>query len=729
MKEKLFLLTVLLLLFIFQITFAAEVSVVPSELNASRVTFLNFTIKNTDASNISKVTILVPPEFKNVANIGTSVDRSIVNMPSQSNPLIWSNRTAEGLISANATEYFWFSVLTPSVPSRTYFTFSVNLTYVDGSESEFMVEVSVNDIDSPQYFEISFLRPNNTKYSPGMSYGFQIRWKDNVNVSDVMFYSNFNESKSILVPLMIGSKSDGIYVINFTDLSAGVYWFMWHANDTSGNFNETSNITYVIEKADNLIKVFLNGEETNYIKIENGTTINITVIAVGNICLFKEGESIKCEEKRLEWNERLEIGDHRFEVNVSSNNANYSSNATGLNFSIKVIYPRIRFMNLQAPSSATYSPGATYTFKITFLSPAYPLNNISNVSFTFNNQVYYLPVNRQDNETYEFVLRDLPAGNYNWKFCANDTQKEMSCSSGVLYISQAIPRLDILNVQDYLAPVNKTIVGVGCPEQLVCKLYLNHTELPSRYYDLVTDKPGYYIFTFNTSGNANYSAASVTKTMTIYPPKGVTTTTVPPTTTTIQQEKKLSEESVLSAKAGVPTLYKVDNSDLLKVTEVELVTSVDINNIEIKVEIPLPNEIKIFSEKNKVPLAYIKITSNVSAEKIVNIKIRFKVEKARVNINNIDENKVALYKLENDKWLKIPTTKIGDDESNIYYESLLSSFSIFAIVGEVKAGFPWHLALIPVVITIVAIIVYLFWPTPLGNEYERLKQKWSSRGT
>jgi PGF-pre-PGF domain-containing protein len=308
----------------------------------------------------------------------------------------------------------------------------------------------------------------------------------------------------------------------------------------------------------------------------------------------------------------------------------------------------------------------------------------------------------------------------------------MNCTSGSFSIRQAVPQLNIINVQDYVAPVNKTIVAIGCPPQLVCKLYLNDTELPKNFYELITDKPGYYVFTFNTSGNANYSAASITKSLTVYPPiqTNITTTTTQTTVNSQPTQPTLpSTKNVLDVKANVPSIFSVDNPELLKITRVEIVSKEDVKNVEVKVEIAPPDQIpKQFAEKNKVFLTYLKITSNISSEKIASVKIRFKAEKAWINANNLDKTKVSLYKFENDNWIKQPTQKISEDEKNVYYEASLSSLSLFVIAGEVKTGFPWHLILIPIVIIIVAIIAYIFWPTPIGSEYEKLKQKWSSGG-
>jgi PGF-pre-PGF domain-containing protein len=739
MKSKIIISLMLFFLVLFFPSMASIVNIIPSDLNATQTTLINITVNNTEILNISRVSVLLPYVFTNIANIGTSANISLVNNPSPSNLLIWTNKTPEGFVKSNKVEYFWFSSKVPSLQSSTNLTIYVNLTYLNSTEELFEINVTIYDVDMPIFYNLSYSKANNTKYSQGANYGFQITFEDNVNISTVIFSSNFNSSINLTVPLFAGSNNRGIYVVNFTDLPAGIYWFLWYANDTSGNWNATPNITYVIQPSDNPISVYINGVEVRDTQtIESRTTLNLTAVAKGILYLFVNGTPQLYNENRLEVIVSLndsDVGFYEAKINVSSTNSNYTSNSTGVTFFVKIIYPRLRFKDLQVPSSTTYSPEASYTFRITFYSLAYPLNNISNVSFIFNNQVYYLTVNRRDNETYSFTVRDLAAGSYSWKFCANDTQNEMNCTSGSFSVSQAVPQLNIINVQDYVAPVNKTILAIGCPSQLVCKLYLNDTELPNRYYELVTDKAGYYIFTYNTSGNANYSAASITKALTVYPPKEVETITTTITTnfsrnvsqTQASQQSNLPfSKNIIDLKANTPIIMKTENPDLLKVTEIEITSIDDIKNVEVKVEIASPIEIqKEFLEKNKILLIYFKIVSNVSSDKIANVKIRFRVEKVWISANNIDDRKVYLYKFENNSWVAKPTKKISEDENVVYYETDLTSLSLFSIVGEVRSGFPWlFVFILIIVLAIIAILIYLFLPTPLMNEYEKLKRRW-----
>jgi len=720
-----YLLPILIFLFTIKCVLAASftVSVIPSNISASKETQLTFIFTNlNDTQNITELSITIPSGF----SLGQS---SISISPSEGRsctvylPIIKCSGTP--FIESNLQTNISFSIIADvaSPPEYQFYFIALDTSNQTTSNS---INITVNDIDSPVILSV-FPGNISVKYKENGIYIFNASFYDNVKINSVEFFWN-----DVLEQInYTNSKNFSLQIIK-EDLAVGNYNYSWRVNDSSGNsvflvyfFNVT--------QAENPLTFYINNQKNQNITVENGTSVNITIIAKGVIYVWLNNAPLGISGEGGTFNTSYPFasaGLYRIFANATGNQ-NYTANSTGASFFVKVIYPRPRFKDLQAPSSVTYSPGATYTFKITFYSPSYPINNITNVSFVFDNQVYYLPINNPQNDTYTFTVKDLAAGSYNWLFCANDTQGESNCTSGTLTISQAKPNLDIINVQDYLAPVNKTIVGVGCPPQLVCKLYLNDSELPNKFYELNTDKGGYYIFTFNTSGNANYSATSITKTMTVYPPKQSTTketVSSTTTTTTLVSQQPLSSQTtnIRDVQANVPAIFKINNQDLYKVTEIEITATENIKNVEVRVDIPLPIEISTnFVEKNKVFLTYLKITTNISSEKIANAKIRFKVEKTWVNVNNIDPSKVFLYKLVNGNWIQLPTQKITEDNNNIYYESTLNSFSIFVIAGEIKAGFPWNLALIPIVIIVVAVIAYLFWPTPMGSEYERLKQKWS----
>ncbi|MCS7106164.1 MAG: PGF-pre-PGF domain-containing protein [Candidatus Aenigmarchaeota archaeon] len=72
---------------------------------------------------------------------------------------------------------------------------------------------------------------------------------------------------------------------------------------------------------------------------------------------------------------------------------------------------------------------------------------------------------------------------------------------------------------------------------------------------------------------------------------------------------------------------------------------------------------------------------NIRDEDVEEVKIRFKVGKSWISLNNIIQDSIALYRYTN-KWEKLNTVRIGEDTENIYFEATSPGLSYFAIAGE-----------------------------------------------
>ncbi|MFH1669889.1 MAG: Ig-like domain-containing protein [Candidatus Woesearchaeota archaeon] len=93
---------------------------------------------------------------------------------------------------------------------------------------------------APQYTNI--IDQNNTAYSPGGNYQFNITWTDNVGINTVTFeFDGTNHS---------GPSNDGnVYYISMNDLAAGTHQYRWFAEDFLNNENSTGTYTFVVSKA------------------------------------------------------------------------------------------------------------------------------------------------------------------------------------------------------------------------------------------------------------------------------------------------------------------------------------------------------------------------------------------------------------------------------------------------------------------------------------------------
>ncbi|HUV82033.1 MAG TPA: S8 family serine peptidase [archaeon] len=75
-------------------------------------------------------------------------------------------------------------------------------------------------------------------------------------------------------------------------------------------------------------------------------------------------------------------------------------------------------------------------------------------------------------------------------------------------------------------------------------------------------------------------------------------------------------------------------------------------------------------------------------QSIANASISFKVPMEWIKSNNIDEGSIRLYRYHNSTWNPLPTTRVNQDEINIYYNCPTPGFSPFAITGKSKPPLP-----------------------------------------
>ena len=83
---------------------------------------------------------------------------------------------------------------------------------------------------------------------------------------------------------------------------------------------------------------------------------------------------------------------------------------------------------------------------------------------------------------------------------------------------------------------------------------------------------------------------------------------------------------------------------------------------------------------------YLQLTkSNLADSDASKITISFKVPKSWLTSNNVGESDVVLYRYADSKWNGLPTSKTGDDGTNLLYDSTTPGFSTFAIGGKEAA--------------------------------------------
>ena len=181
----------------------------------------------------------------------------------------------------------------------------------------------------------------------------------------------------------------------------------------------------------------------------------------------------------------------------------------------------------------------------------------------------------------------------------------------------------------------------------------------------------------------NIGTASVSFSVNVY---------IPPTrrgganvTTNITKETK----TIVVIAAGARTNVTITNAATLGIKTISISVKNTVNNVQLTISktthpsggaeviSPLTGKVYKYIEINK---------SNIQDNDVSSLTISIQVEKTWLTNNNIDEDKVALYRYDtsSNTWTKLITTKTTSDENYVYYDARSPGLSIFAIAGELK---------------------------------------------
>ena len=477
-------------------------SVTPSILNATKAITLNFTITNLGNTNITQVNITLPEKLEYLLEISAGTTAENVDYT----PISWSNTTKEGFIENGSQEYFWFGVKAVDIGK-----FNITIKTVDknGKSNSTYVEVNVQDVDAPQWDNNS-TAPKSSVYGETVYFG--IEWKDNIQLSQIIFELDQTKNYTYNVSGKVLSMNISI---DSTQLSAGTHYYRWYAKDTSNNWNSTQLLTYLVEKAPNIINVYLNGILNKNITITTESSLNITATGKGNVSIYYNNTLLELDEDSATYilpKGILDVGKYLFKANATGNQ-NYTTNSTGATYAVKVIYPPPKWKNIAtSPSSGTsYEKNAEYKFSITWYIENSP-NNISTVIFEFNgtNHTVTQFTGNSTHATYTFTKKDLAAGNYTYRWFANDTDNQFNVTPMQTFIiKKAVPLL-ILDAKSWeIIAGEKNYVNCTCPQNLTVNLYRNGILVNNPDTQILDE--GSYLYICNVSETQNYTSRSIEK--------------------------------------------------------------------------------------------------------------------------------------------------------------------------------------------------------------------------
>ena len=146
-------------------------------------------------------------------------------------------------------------------------------------------------------------------------------------------------------------------------------------------------------------------------------------------------------------------------------------------------------------------------------------------------------------------------------------------------------------------------------------------------------------------------------------------------------EEKVTIDTI---PANTPMVIDITKTKELAVDEIVITTNTVATSVAVTVkESSKPADAPAPVSTAGVVYKYVEITvANITASSISTAKVKFKVTKSWITSNGIDANTVKLNRYVGTDWIKLATSKVSEDGTDITYEADTPGFSTFAITGE-----------------------------------------------
>jgi hypothetical protein len=207
----------------------------------------------------------------------------------------------------------------------------------------------------------------------------------------------------------------------------------------------------------------------------------------------------------------LSPGYYSYNITINDTLGNTNSTIWHLNItSVDSTNPSVSGLTETPVDGSQYSPGQIYEFNATITD-----DNLDTVLIEFDG-INYTPSNLAG-DVYNFTITDLAVGSYSYTWYANDTSGNINSSESGTY--------DVVQNSSYVLSINlspsdtevfgteTTATGSGCPSQLVCNLSINGSFVSNP--DVQTLGAGVWNYTYNSTGNSNYTSKSISDLLTI----------------------------------------------------------------------------------------------------------------------------------------------------------------------------------------------------------------------
>ncbi|MBW2975796.1 hypothetical protein KY366_08825, partial [Candidatus Woesearchaeota archaeon] len=160
------------------------------------------------------------------------------------------NSTINSSPFSQGTSYWWSLVL-----GQGTYQYTAYCSDRAGNTNNTETRVINIDLTAPAWGSNRTYPASPATYAAGQSYQFNVTWSDNYNLRSVLFEHNFTGTMANYT----ASNISGEFYYEYSSLAAGSYAWRSYANDTSGNMDPTDRWTYVVEKAEPVVEMLING--------------------------------------------------------------------------------------------------------------------------------------------------------------------------------------------------------------------------------------------------------------------------------------------------------------------------------------------------------------------------------------------------------------------------------------------------------------------------------------
>ncbi|RME53143.1 hypothetical protein D6783_02845, partial [Candidatus Woesearchaeota archaeon] len=269
------------------------------------------------------------------------------------------------------------------------------------------------DETPPSYSNLTRSPQSPANYSPAGVFSFNSSWQDNFGVDTVWIEHNFSGS---FVNETVTEGANGTYNFTTGPLGAGVYQYRWHANDTQGNQNQTTWLSYTVNKAVSEVNLSLNGTDGN-ITINEDAVINLSaemvVPSFGAVELYVNGTLEASGQSPLS-------ALHNFsDPGVYNVTARYPATQ---NYSESAETHFVTVLDITNPNVTLVSPeknGTVGSNSVLFKYNVSDFSAIANCSLWINGSFNQEDNTVLKNETQSFST-NLADGNYTWQVRCED---------------------------------------------------------------------------------------------------------------------------------------------------------------------------------------------------------------------------------------------------------------------------------------------------------------------